>query len=58
MKEHQLIVMSFGLASSGVKYVPKLSAVQEVHREPTEMSSLERPGKLLKVEVQLNVCIV
>ncbi len=51
MAEQQLIMVSFGLASSGVENVLKLSAVQKVYREPTEMSSLERPGKPLKMKV-------
>ncbi len=56
--EHQLIMLSFGLASSVVENVPKLGAIQEVDREMTEMCSLKCPGKLLEGEVKLNAGMV
>ena len=49
--EHQLIVVSLGLASSSVENVPKLFTVQEIDREPTKVSSLERTGEFLKMKV-------
>ncbi len=49
--KHQLIMVGFGLASSGVKSMPELGAIQKVDRKPTEVSSLECLGKLLKMKM-------
>ncbi len=56
--KHQLIMVSFGLASSGVKNMPELSAIQKVNRKPTEVSSLECLGKLFKMKMFLNARVV
>jgi hypothetical protein len=52
------MMMRFGLASSGVKNVPKLSAIQKVDGESTKMSGLECSGELLEMKVQLDACVV
>ncbi len=49
--EHQLVVVSLGLASSSVENVPKLFTVQKIDREPTKVSSLEHMGEFLKMKV-------
>ncbi len=49
--EHQLVMVSFGLASSGVENMPELGAIQKVGRKLMEVSSLEHPGKLLKMKM-------